>query len=293
VSTQGAKQKPHDPRAIPDILDAVQQRDADEAMIALGLSFKMPTEEEDVSMEERADLDEAISRSRQHQIDEAREHKTQNRASQSPCGKLWEQAQRKTRKSMRDDGGTPSTLNLTAVSDPITSEREAIELAPPNSEVSTDADLDRLYKAACSEAPEDERSILEISRKMGCRPKQNKKKKTAEQRLTNNAAQLLQKRDAAKTLTAATQAYLQALDQTTPQKVPGRKTKQPQNVADQPDLNQLYNTAKKSATGTDVELLGDTTLVSRVQVQLRSGRWLGRCAIGKAAGSAMLTSRRT
>ena len=117
VSTQGAKQKPHDPRAIPDILDAVQQRDADEAMIALGLSFKMPTEEEDVSMEERADLDEAISRSRQHQIDEAREHKTQNRASQSPCGKLWEQAQRKTRKSMRDDGGTPSTLNLTAVSD--------------------------------------------------------------------------------------------------------------------------------------------------------------------------------
>ena len=169
VPTQDEKQEHRDPQAMRDMLDALQQRDADEAMIALGRRFQVPTEEEDVSMEQRLDLEEAISRSRQDQIDEAREYKAQKRVQQLPRGKLWEQAQRKTRKSPRDDASTPSTSNITAASDPVTSEREAVELAPSNSEASIDADMDRLSVAACSEAPEDESSIefLFVSAKRG------------------------------------------------------------------------------------------------------------------------------
>ena len=125
-------------------------------------------------------------------------------------------------------------------------------------------DLDDLYITACSSAPGDEKIILEMAKRIGCRPRQNKKINTEEQRLLNNAAQLLQKKVAAKLLTSPTKAYLDALDQVSPCKAPGRKTKC------ELSLSQLYEEAVRNATDKDKAFLAELELLGHYPSRSRS-----------------------
>ena len=207
-----------------DMLEAMQQRDADDAMAALGHSFKMPAEES-ISMEEQNDLDEAITISRQDQMPEARERKAQKRAARSPQGRLWQKAQRRARQDVQDDDESRNTSGAIAVSEPVKSKSEAIELAQSASEQGTESDLDRLYVAACCGAPEDEKNFLEVAKRLGCRPRKNNRISTDEQKNINNAAQRLQKKETEETLSAPSKAYLEALSRNAPQKTKGRQCK--------------------------------------------------------------------
>ena len=56
-----------------DMMAALQQRDADEAMAALGRNFNLPATEEEVPLEEQAQIKGATEMSLQDQVDEARE----------------------------------------------------------------------------------------------------------------------------------------------------------------------------------------------------------------------------
>ena len=125
-------------------------------------------------------------------------------------------------------------------------------------------DLDDLYITACSSAPGDEKIILEMAKRIGCRPRQNKKINTEEQRLLNNAAQLLQKKVAAKLLTSPTKAYLDALDQVSPCKAPGRKTKC------ELSLSQLYEEAVRNATDKDKAFLAELEFLGHYPSRSRS-----------------------
>jgi hypothetical protein len=233
---------------VTDMLGAMQQRDADDAMAALGHSFKMPTEE-DIPMKEQADLDEAITRSKQDQMHEARERKAQKRAARSPQGRLWQKSQRRARQDVQDDDESRNTPGATAVSEPVKSKSGAIELAQSANEKVTESDSDRLYVAACCGAPDDEKSLLEVARRLGCRPRQNKKIGTDEQKIINNAAQRLQKKETQGTLSAPSKAYLEALSQKAPQKTKGRQCKPV------PTLRDLYDEAVENASAEDRDFL--------------------------------------
>jgi hypothetical protein len=125
-------------------------------------------------------------------------------------------------------------------------------------------DLDDLYITACSSAPGDEKIILEVAKRIGCRPRQNKKINTEEQRLINNAAQLLQKKVAAKLLTSPTKVYLDALDQVSPCKAPGKKTKC------ELSRSQLYEEAVRNATDKDKAFLAELQFAGRYPSRSRS-----------------------
>ena len=231
-----------------DMLEAMQQRDADDAMAALGHSFKMPAEE-NISMEEQNDLDEAITRSRQEQMPGARERKAKKRAARSPQGRLWQKTQRRARQDVQDDDESRNRSGAAAVSEPVKSKSEAIELAQSATEQATESDLERLYVAACSVAPDDEKNLLEVAKRLGCRPRQNNRISTDEQKIINNAAQRLQKREAEETLSAPSKAYLEALSQKAPHKPKGRQCKPV------PTLNDLYDEAVKNASAKDRDFL--------------------------------------
>ena len=172
---------------------------------------------------------------------------SRKRGSTPPRGKPGEKAQRREQKTKLEAHACEHVSREPSVtrasSDPSASSSGAFELSQGAD--TTASKLENLYLIANRTAPTQEQSILLSAKGHKCRPRQNTRKKTEEQRDINTAATLLQKRTTAKTLTPDTQAYLEALDQVSPKKRAGRKRW----------MTKLYNEAMNGATEEDVELL--------------------------------------
>ena len=171
---------------------------------------------------------------------------SRKRGSTPPRGKPGEKAQRceqKTKLEAHACGHCSREPSVTtASSDPSVPSSGAFEFS--QGAETTASKLENLYLVASRTAPTQEQSILLSAKAHKCRPRQNTRKKTEEQRDINTAATLLQQRTRAKTLTRDTQAYLEALDQVSPKKRAGRKRSAAQDLVATPARSVRYGASE-------------------------------------------------